>query len=133
MRGARDGSRQFHVVRHGNQGDVRERCCFHLCPPESVLQAAPPPLAHLERIAIAETPEAIVKSIGSMILQLEPLLDTKDLTPWEDGFVRRLAEISDHGRDTLKLSVNEIGRLVELYRKHFGDAEPETLAADKRR
>jgi hypothetical protein len=65
-----------------------------------------------------------VKSIGSMIKQLEPLLDTKDLTPWEDGFVRRLVELSDHGRDTLKLSVNQIGRLVELYRKHFGDAEP---------
>ena len=65
-----------------------------------------------------------MKSLGAMILQLEPMIGTHDLTPWEDGFVRRLAEISDHGRDTLKLSVNQIGRLVELYKKHFADAEP---------
>ena len=40
-----------------------------------------------------------MKSIGSMINQLEPLLGTQDL-------------------------INQIARLEELYRKHFGDAEP---------
>ena len=81
-------------------------------------------MAHLARIAIQETPEARVKSLGAMVKQLEPMLNTNELTPWEQGFVQRLVERSDHGRDTLKLSVNSIGRLVELYRKHFGDAEP---------
>ena len=74
-----------------------------------------------------------MKSLGAMVKQLEPMIDNQDLTPWEQGFVQRIVERSDHGRYTLNLTVNQIGRLVELYRKHFGDAEPEQLAADERR
>ena len=65
-----------------------------------------------------------MKSLGSMIQQLEAMLDTPALTAWEDNFVRNIVERSDHGRDTGKLSVNQIGRMVELYQKHFADTEP---------
>jgi len=65
-----------------------------------------------------------VKSIGAMVQQIEPLLGTEDLNAWERRFVANIVEISDHGRITLKLSINQIARLEELYRKHFGDAEP---------
>ena len=65
-----------------------------------------------------------MKSLGAMILQLEPMLDTQDLTAWENRFVANIVEISDHGRLTLKLSINQVARLEELYRKHFADAEP---------
>jgi len=65
-----------------------------------------------------------VKSLGAIILQLEAMLGTQDLTAWEDRFVANIVEISDHGRVTLNLSINQIARLEELYRKHFGDAEP---------
>ena len=68
----------------------------------------------------------IVKSLGSMVQQLEAMLDTPDLTAWEDNFVRNIVERSDHGKNTGKLSINQIARMEELYRKHFADAEPET-------
>jgi len=52
------------------------------------------------------------------------MIGTQDLTDWERGFVESLVERSDHGKNTLALSVNQIGRLVEIYNKHFADAEP---------
>lgn len=64
-----------------------------------------------------------MKSLGAIVKQLEPMLGTADLTAWEQGFVENIVERSDHGRDTLKLSANQIARMEDLYRKHFGDAE----------
>ena len=65
-----------------------------------------------------------MKSLGSIVQQLEGLLDTPALTAWEDNFVRNIVERSDQGRNTGKLSINQIARMEELYRKHFADAEP---------
>jgi hypothetical protein len=65
-----------------------------------------------------------MKSLGAIVQQLEGLLDTPELTAWEDGFVRNIVERSDHGRHTGVLSINQIARMEELYRKHFADAEP---------
>lgn len=65
-----------------------------------------------------------MKSLGAMIQQLEPLLGTQDLTAWEQRFVENLIERTGCGRDTGKLTINQIARLEELYRKHFADAEP---------
>jgi hypothetical protein len=66
----------------------------------------------------------MAKSLGSMLKQLEALLGTQDLTAWEDNFVRNIVERSDQGRNTGKLSINQIARMEELYRKHFADLEP---------
>ena len=65
-----------------------------------------------------------MKTLGSMIQQLEAMLGTNDLTAWEDNFVRNLVERSDHGKDTGKLTVNQISRMIDLYEKHFADTEP---------
>ena len=65
-----------------------------------------------------------MKSLGTMVQQLEAMLGTNDLTAWEDSFVRNIVERSDHGKQTGKLTINQIARMEELYRKHFADAEP---------
>lgn len=65
-----------------------------------------------------------MKSLGAIIHQLEPMLGTKDLNAWERRFVENLVERTGNGKATGKLSINQIARMEELYRKHFGDAEP---------
>jgi hypothetical protein len=67
-----------------------------------------------------------MKSLSAMVKQLEPMVGTKDLTAWEHNFVRNIVERSDHGKNTGKLTINQIARMEELYRKHLADAEPET-------
>lgn len=62
-----------------------------------------------------------MKSIGAMVQQIEGMLGTNDLTPWEQKFVENIAERSDHGKNTGKLSDKQIARMEEIYRKHFGD------------
>ena len=64
-----------------------------------------------------------MKSIGAIVRQLEGLLDTRDLTAWENNFVRNLVERTDQGQNTGQLSIKQIARMEELYRKRFGDAE----------
>lgn len=65
-----------------------------------------------------------MKSLTAMVQQLEAMLGTTTFTAWEDNFVRVIAEHSDHGKNTGRLSINQIARMEELYRKHFADAEP---------
>ena len=65
-----------------------------------------------------------MKSLSAMMQQLDSLSHARGLDQFERGEIAGLVLVSEGGRDTLKLSVNQIGRLVELYRKHFGDAEP---------
>lgn len=65
----------------------------------------------------------MAKSLGTMILQLEPLVGTADLNAWEMRFVENLALRTVHGRDTGGLSDKQIERLNELYAKHFGDSD----------
>lgn len=53
-----------------------------------------------------------------MIQRLEGLLGTKDLTGWEQGFVRSLAERMHAGQVT-KLTGDQVEKLDELHGKHF--------------
>lgn len=57
-------------------------------------------------------------STTAMIRKLEGLLDTKDLSDWEQGFVRGLVARLDAGQITL-LSTKQVERLEELHDKHF--------------
>lgn len=63
-----------------------------------------------------------MSSLGKVLERLELLIGTYHLTSWEDRFVRKVVAGSDHGRAPLKLTINQIARLEELYRKHFPDA-----------
>jgi hypothetical protein len=59
-----------------------------------------------------------------MIEQLDGLINTGDLSQWENQFVTNLVLRTVHGRDTTTLTEKQIERLQELYCKHFADAEP---------
>jgi len=65
-----------------------------------------------------------MKSLNAMVKQLEALLDTRDVSAWENTFLHSISVRADAGRDTSRLTDRQIARLEELYRKHFGDAEP---------
>ncbi|MCA8017776.1 hypothetical protein [Burkholderia metallica] len=57
-------------------------------------------------------------STATMIERLTGLLDTHDLTEWEQEFVRKLDTIRQSGRVT-DLSDKQVERLDELHNKHF--------------
>ncbi|KVO05596.1 hypothetical protein WJ69_23130 [Burkholderia ubonensis] len=57
-------------------------------------------------------------STATMIERLTGLLDTHDLTEWEQEFVRKLDTIRLSGRVT-DLSDKQVERLDELHNKHF--------------
>lgn len=59
-------------------------------------------------------------SIGTMIEQLEGLLDTKDLSDWAQGFVANVvASYRRAGNRTHDLSSAQVEKIEELYREHF--------------
>ena len=57
-------------------------------------------------------------STTKMIQRLEGLMGTKDLTEWEQGFVRSLASRM-HAGEVTKLTGDQVEKLDELHRKHF--------------
>lgn len=57
-------------------------------------------------------------STTKMIQRLEGLLGTKDLTEWEQGFVRSLASRM-HAGEVTRLTGDQVDKLDELHGKHF--------------
>jgi len=57
-------------------------------------------------------------STSQMIKRLEGLLGTKDLSAWEQSFVRSLAERM-HAGEVTKLTGTQVDKLDELHGKHF--------------
>lgn len=57
-------------------------------------------------------------STSTMIERLEGCLDTRDLSEWEETFVRSLAEKRDEGHVT-RLTERQIETLERLHAKHF--------------
>ena len=62
-----------------------------------------------------------MKSVNSMLTQLHALLGTKDLTPWQESFVRSCWSRSEEGTNTLRLTEKQIEIVPQIYSKHFGD------------
>lgn len=58
-------------------------------------------------------------SLGTKIKQLEALLDTRDLSEWENTFLHSISVRTDCGRDTRTLTENQVERLDALWAKHF--------------
>ena len=58
-------------------------------------------------------------STTTMIRRLSGLLDTRDLTEWEQQFVRSLAEKLDAGKVT-SLTERQVETLERLHGRHFG-------------
>ena len=60
-----------------------------------------------------------VVSIGTMIRQLEGLLDTSDVNDWENTFLHGVCDRTVGGLETRKLSEKQIARIEELWARHF--------------
>ncbi|TSP10647.1 hypothetical protein [Cupriavidus campinensis] len=58
-------------------------------------------------------------STSTMIKRLEGMLDTKDLTTWEQEFVHKLADVMRAGEVT-QLTGAQVEKLDELHERHFG-------------
>jgi len=57
-------------------------------------------------------------STTTMIRRLSGLLDTRDLSEWEQQFVRSLAEKLDAGKVT-SLTERQVETLEQLHGRHF--------------
>ncbi len=58
-------------------------------------------------------------SVNTMIEQLTGLLNTKDLTTWENHFVRDIYERTLNGKLVATLSANQVETIEKIYSKHF--------------
>ena len=68
---------------------------------------------------IAEGGQAMkLVSTTAMIKRLEGLLGTRDLTAWEQDFVRKLATQAQSGQVT-QLTGAQVDKLDELHGRHF--------------
>ncbi len=60
-----------------------------------------------------------MKSIIQMLEQCAGLVDTIDVTPWENSFIKSVLEQTGQGKDTTRLSPKQIGVIERIYDKHF--------------
>ena len=60
-----------------------------------------------------------MKSVGQMIKQIAGLRGTKDVTEWEDNFIRGIVEWTDDGEKTSHLTERQVAVVARIYRKHF--------------
>lgn len=63
-----------------------------------------------------------MKTIGAMVKQVEGLIDTDDLTIWENDFVSSICkQVKDNKSSTANLSSKQVEIIQRVYSKHFGD------------
>lgn len=60
-----------------------------------------------------------MKSMGQKIMQIEGLLGTKDITPWQEDFITSIVERTDHGKHTTMLSTKQVDTIEVIYGRHF--------------
>ena len=60
-------------------------------------------------------------SINNMVKKCAALVDTKDVSDWENRFLKNILQLTQGGDNTSGLSENQVGRLEEIYAKHFAD------------
>jgi hypothetical protein len=58
-------------------------------------------------------------SVGTKIQQLEGMLDTKDLSDWENTFLHGICEGTVGGLKTGGLSDKQLERIEALWERHF--------------
>ena len=60
-------------------------------------------------------------SLNVMVKKVAGLADTRDLTPWENRFVKNIVAQTDNGDNTSSLSENQVDVLERIYDRHFAD------------
>lgn len=58
-------------------------------------------------------------SLNAMVKKVSGLADTKDVSDWENQFVKSLVEKTREGADTTSLTEKQIDVLQRLHDKHF--------------
>jgi hypothetical protein len=58
-------------------------------------------------------------SLNTMVKRCAGLVDTKDVTDWENRFIKRVVEQTKSGDNTSTLTENQVGSLEEIHDKHF--------------
>lgn len=59
-------------------------------------------------------------AIGTMIEQIEGLLDTEDLTEWEQGFCAGIVERYKTGsKDTRQFTTKQAEIILRIWSKHY--------------
>lgn len=58
-------------------------------------------------------------SVRTMLIQLAGLVDTRDVSDWENGFLKSVLRQSENGARTSPLSEKQLERIEQLWRKHF--------------
>lgn len=58
-------------------------------------------------------------SLNTMVRKVAALADTKDLTTWENGFVKSIVAQTDGGNNTSSLTEKQVESLERIHDKHF--------------
>jgi len=59
-------------------------------------------------------------SIGTMLRQLAGLVDTSDVSTWENRFLKNVLARTGNGARTSILTEDQVEKVQEIYGKHFG-------------
>ncbi|MBT2299218.1 hypothetical protein J7E70_01955 [Variovorax paradoxus] len=60
-------------------------------------------------------------SLNTMVKRVAGLADTKDVTDWENRFIKNVVAQTHEGDNTTSLSENQIDVLERLHDRHFID------------
>ncbi len=60
-------------------------------------------------------------SITLMVKRCAGLIDTKDVTAWENQFLTDILAKTRQGDDTTGLTEKQVDRVQQIFNKHFGD------------
>lgn len=60
-------------------------------------------------------------SINAMVRKVAAMADTKDLTAWENKFVKNIVAQTGNGDNTSSLTENQVDVLERIYDRHFAD------------
>lgn len=60
-------------------------------------------------------------SLNTMVKKVAGLVDTTDVSDWENQFIKSVVEKTDDGDNTTTLTEKQIDVLERLHSKHFGD------------
>lgn len=60
-------------------------------------------------------------SLNTMVLKVAGLADTKDVTEFENRFIKSVLEQTQQGRNTTSLTEKQIDMLERLHGQHFAN------------
>ena len=59
------------------------------------------------------------RTVWQMLELLHGMLGTKDLTTWQQNFVRTCYDAVQHNKDTTRLSSKQVEIISEIFDKHY--------------